>query len=294
MNVLDVTVKTERVNSGQFRVYPIGDLHLDAAATDRSRLNTYIQKIAADPYSFWVLVGDLLDGTTPSHRWFEISAVAPDVLINMDRYIAHSMLELEHCLAPLATRPGVVIQGNHDLRPGGTLWSGLCWEITRRLNEVKDSAQIQYGGDECLIRLRAPEQRSGGAKGKDNHFFYTIHVHHGAGGGIYPGGKVNRFENTISKLTDADIMIRGHVHDSDIRIVPYYTVTRRGPVRLKEKKRVYITAPAFWPGRKEGLNNYASRKGYPPNDEGIMYLNIELPSRKGRHDGKMWRSELPI
>lgn len=291
---LDVVVDTDKRDVGEFRIYAIGDLHLDAVATDRQRIKRYIKHIANDKSAFWVLVGDLLDGSTPDHRWFEVGAVAPDILANMDEYLARSMFELEKYLAPLAARPGVIIQGNHDLRPGGTLWSGLCWEMARRLRDK--GGDCQYGGDECIIRLRAKEQRANKkSKRPQGHYIYTVHVHHGSGGGIYPGGKINRFENTISKLTDADIMIRGHVHDSDIRILPTYSITRKGKPRLKTKYRVYYTAPAFWPARTEGVNNYASRKGYPPSDGGLQYLNVQLPSAgPGTHDGKIWRSELPL
>lgn len=293
MNVLDVELQTEHVDVGVFRVYPIGDLHLDERSTDRARLKAYLDHIAADPFGFWVLVGDLISGTTPSHRWFTVEPVAPDVLVNMDQYVAYTMLELEKTLAPLADRPGIVIQGNHDIRQG-IQWSGLCWEIARRLND-KGQAPIQYGGDECLVRIRALEHRSKGTKQKARHYVYTLHAHHGAGGGIYPGGRVNRYENTVGKLTDADILVRGHVHDSDLRIVPTFTVTRKGNARLKRRQRAFITAGSFAPARTEGVNDYASRKGYPPNDEGILYLNVQLPAREAsQHDGKMWRSELPI
>ena len=296
MNVLEVVIDAEPISAGRFRVYPIGDLHLDEKGVDRARLNAYIAKIAADPHAMWVLVGDLLSGTTPSHKWFTVGAVDPDVLLNMDRYLAHSMLELERVLEPLAAVPGIIIQGNHDLRHGGTLWSGLCWEIARRLNEKQGSARIQYGGDECIVRLKAKVNRyAKDDKGRNLHYVYVLHAHHGAGGGMYPGGKVNRYENTIGKLTDADVMIRGHVHDSDFRIVPIYTVTKKGAEpRLKTRHRAFITTPSFSPARSEGLNNYASQKGYPPSDEGIMFLNVELPVSSGRSDGKMWREELPI
>ena len=293
MNVLEAEIVSEQTGGGRWRFYPIGDLHVDAAATDRDKIKRYIARIAADPNAFWVCVGDLVDGTTPSHKWFEVGAVAPDVLVNMDRYVSHAMLELENLLAPLAKVPGVMIQGNHDIRHGGTLWSGLVWEIARRLNE-NHGGSVQYGGDECMVRLHVAPNTS--AKNtQTGTYVYVIHAFHGAGGGMYPGGKVNRYENTIGKLTDADIMVRGHVHDSDIRIIPQYTVTRgRGRARLKEKRRAFITAPAFWPARKEGLNNYASRKGYPPNDDGILILNLECPDRRGKHDGRMWREELPL
>ena len=296
MNVLEVVVDTEPINGGRFRVYPIGDLHLDEAGVDRSRLDSYIAHIAADPYAMWVLVGDLLSGTTPSHKWFTAEAVEPDVLLNMDRYLAHSMLELERVLEPLAAVPGIVIQGNHDLRHGGTLWSGLCWEIARRLNDKQGSARIQYGGDECIVRLRAKAHRYEGTKQKNLHYVYVLHAHHGAGAGMYPGGKVNRYAHTIGLLTDADIMIRGHVHDSDLRIVPTYTVTKKGTTpRMKTRYRAFVTAGSFSPARTPGLNTYASQKGYPPSDEGVMYLNIDLPCKgAGGPDGKMWRSELPI
>ena len=280
MNVLEATVTPDPTDDGRWNFYPIGDPHLDAAATDRKRLEQYIAHIARDPHAFWICVGDLLDGTTPDHRWFEIQAVDRDVLLNMDKYVSYCLLELEGVFAPLKNKPGVILQGNHDIRQGGTMWSGLAWELARRIG-------AQYGGDECMVRVRVPNRPN-----RNTAYMWTIHAHHGVGGGLLPGGKLNRHVRDMSQLCDADIYVRGHVHDSMTRIQPIYTVNKRGKARLATRYRAFVTAPAFWPTRKEGLNNYASRKGYPPTDDGLIYLECHSPSKD--HDGRIFRKECPF
>ena len=286
MNVLEISIDSEPVDYGRWRLYPIGDPHLDAAATDRKRLEQYIAHIAADPHAIWICVGDLLDGTSPHHRWFEVQAVDRDILLNMDKYVSYCLLELEAVFAPLRGIPGVMLQGNHDIRQGGTLWSGLAWELARRIG-------AQYGGDECLIRVSASTTQSRG------NAITKIHAFHGAGGGLLPGGKLNRHIRDMSQLCDADIYVRGHVHDSMCRIQPIYSCNIKGKARLQTRYKAFITAPAFWPTRKEGLNNYASRKGYPPSDPGLVYLERHNPNGGcqtdgSRHDGKIYRKECPF
>jgi hypothetical protein len=284
MNVLELTVETEPKDAGIWRLYPIGDLHVDSKMTDLDRLKKYIALVAADPHGMYVIVGDFVDGTTPSHHFFEPDVIVPDIMQNMSQYVAATMLMLERMLEPLKDTPGVVIQGNHDVRKGGTLWSGIAWEMARRLG-------AEYGGDECLVRIKASTPQ----KSRGN-YVWVLHAFHGDGGGMYPGGKVNRFQNTVGHLTDADILVRGHVHDSDTRIVPLYSCTRKGGARMVEKRRAYVTAPAFMRNRVEGVNSYASRKGYPPSDDGLIYLEVANPSiNKSKRDGtSMRRIEAPF
>jgi hypothetical protein len=284
MNVLEVDVPTEAVGRGAWRFYAIGDPHLDALATDRKRLEAYIAHIAADPHSMWVLVGDMLDGTTPSHRWFEVQAIEPTILMQMDRYISAALVELEAVFSPLKGTAGIILQGNHDMRKGGTLWSGLAWEMARRL-------EVQYGGDEVLIRAKAPDGPPRPNRGATS---WTVHAFHGAGGGLLPGGKINRHVRDMSQLADADIYVRGHVHDSMCRIQPCYSITQRGTPRLITKYKAFITAPAFWPARTENLNSYPSRKGYPPSDEGLIYLECLNPRSTSNTGKRMVRHECPF
>ena len=107
---------------------------------------------------------------------------------------------------------------------------------------------------------------------------------------MYPGAKINRFQNTATLTADADVYVRGHVHDSDCRIVPRYTITSRGAVRLQERPVAYLTAPALCRNRVQGVVEYPGQKGLPANDEGLIWLEMSNPM-PGGHGRRMRRIE---
>jgi hypothetical protein len=244
--------------------------------------------VASDPHGVWIGVGDWIDGTTPGHRFYDgatVNALVPDVLENADRYVTYCIEALIDILSPLSTRPGVILQGNHDVRRG-IQWSGLAWALANRMGP-----NVQYGGDECLVRLRA--ETVSPTRGAN---VWVLHCAHGAGGGLLPGGKLWRHQRDVTSLTDADIAIRGHVHDSFARVLPIYSVSRKGDVRLIEKPRAFITAPGFMRNRIEGVNAYPATKTLPATDAGLIYLEVSnpRPGKKWSHGGHIRRVEAPF
>lgn len=290
MNVLNIDVTSEAPpQMGRFRVYPIGDLHWDEKTCDRDRFRRYRDMIAADPHGLWVFVGDAISGTTPGHRFFDpatTQALDPEVFANLDKYVTYMLDELVKEMEPLRDRPGIIIQGNHDVRRG-IQWSGLAWALANRLGP-----NVQYGGDEALVRVRASTSDTRGRN------VWTMHCCHGAGGGMLPGGKLWRHQRDITSLTTAEIAIRGHVHDSLTRIIYLYDVTRKSDkARLVEVPRAFLTAPGFMRSRIEGVNSYAATKTYPSTDQGLIYIEVHNPSpgaRSWNHQGKIFRHEAPF
>jgi hypothetical protein len=282
VEVFGIDIETDA--GGRWRLYPIGDPHIDEAKCNRKRLGQYLRLIASDPHGIWVCVGDWISGTTPTHKFFEFGSFDPGIIMRGDDYIAACMLEVERTFEPLKDRPGVCLQGNHDLRFGGTKWSGFGWEIARRLGAT-------YARDECLFKVGANSRGTTSSKGR--RYYWTVHAHHGAGGGYKPGGKVNRYQDTTAARIDADIHIRGHVHDSDARILPIRTLTKRKPWKLLKRPKAWVTAPSFVEHISEGVHDYSSRSAFPVADEGIIYLEIANPTMGKDRDwsGRIIRKE---
>lgn len=291
MNVLNVDLLSEAESTGKWRLYPIGDLHWDERTCNRDRFRRYRDLIAGDPNGMWICVGDYISGTTPGHPFYDpatTKALDPEVLVNMDKYVAWMLNELVAEMEPLADRPGIVLQGNHDTRRGIT-WSGLAWAIANRLGP-----NVQYGGDEALIRVRASTPQK--ARGR---CCWIIHAAHGAGGGMLPGGKLWRHQRDVTSLTTAAIAVRGHVHDSFCRVLYLYDVTRKGDnPRLVKVPRAFLTAPGFMEPRLENVNNYAATKTLPATDQGLVFLEVHNPRPFGdqnySHQGRIYRRECPF
>jgi hypothetical protein len=131
MEALELTVTPEPIDTGKWRLYPIGDVHIDLKTCDRARVAKYLQVIADDPHGVWIFVGDAVDGTTPSHRWYEPNWIRDEFVLDMEHYGQLCLDACEKLFEPLKSRPGVVMRGNHDFRKDTTsAWSGSGW--TRR------------------------------------------------------------------------------------------------------------------------------------------------------------------
>jgi hypothetical protein len=271
VNILNIDLKAEEISPNheyRFRIYPIGDPHLDDAGCDWGRLKKYIALIADDPAALWIQVGDSINGTTPSHRFFEAASIKPDILLRMDDYLYVAKAATTAVFAPLKDTVGIWMTGNHGGRQGGTLWSGFD-------RQVADELGVAYGGYEHLTRLNIINSPDRGKAVR------VIYGHHGAGGGMLPGGKVWRWErDSLAIAPHADFYIRGHVHDSFYRVLGGWDVNRRGEPRLVEREKVFITTPSFKRSRTQNVVDYANRKGYRPTDERIKYVEVTLKKRK--------------
>ncbi len=281
MNVMSLDVQSDGNLRGHWRLHVIGDLHLDGIATDRARIEDHIEFVADDPHSIYIVVGDLIDGSTPGHRFFDTSVIRPDVLMQMGRYVDYMTEELVELFKPLEGRSGVFLRGNHDIRKGID-YSGIVQSVARKVGAA-------YAGDECLLRIRAKEPN------RDRNQIWKIYAHHGNGGGSFPGSKVNRFQHTVGVLAEADMYVRGHVHDSDCRIIHKISVTSKGEPHLTTHPRAFLTAPGYTPDRTDGVDGYAGQKGLPPLDHGIIFLHCQNEYQGGKREAyipkKIYREE---
>lgn len=289
MNVLKLTVRGEARNGTRARFYPIGDPHLDLKTTRARTLKRYIAHIAADEYGFAVCVGDIFNGSLPGHKYFSAKALKGTIAQNTDEYVNLMLAAAVEVFAPLvdAGVPVVFLQGNHDKWVKGV---NLVKLLVEQLKARKPGATVLYGGGEALIHIRV-------GHGSSPSQVWTMHAHHGAGGGYTVGGKQNRFQNTAAHVADADIFVRGHVHDQTARVVAKYRLDQLG--RFRKRQVAYVTTCAFNTERLEGIVDYAGEMALPPVDEGIVYLELVNPLNKGEedvrsHSGKMLRIEFEV
>ena len=281
---------TDATNAGRWRCYGIGDPHLEKATHDRRRFRKYIRQIASDPHGLAICVGDVFDVTLPSHKFYRAGTQRADVVAQMDAYLNRMVEEAVDEFAPIleAGLPLIIAEGNHDIRlQGVNAIQLLVGQLNSKARDEGWTGRAQYAGGEALIRVRAK------LKDSDYAYIYTVYLAHGAGGGSQPGGKVNR-ATWQAHIADADIFLRGHVEEADIRIVDRYGVNKKGELRLVSRPVAYYTAAGWATKRRQGVVDYPGVKSLPPVDRGVMWLDVQLPrpgANRIAHGGKMRRVE---
>jgi predicted phosphodiesterase len=273
VKLADIKKRTDA--NGRVHVYAIGDLHADARNFNEPRLRQLIAAIAADPFAVAFAVGDYLEGRIPGMRFFDPKNVRHDFLDHLGDYVNYGLDVVSDYLMPLVTAkvPLVVSQGNHDDYLDQVDFTAM---LAQRLGPT-----VKYLGGEGLVRIRTGTERKNGG-------LYTtvVHASHGAGGGMRPGGKINRQQQTYEWLDGVDIVLSGHVHDSAVRIFPGIGVQSKGEtIQIRERDRALYRAPAFVERAIENVESYAGRKGYGSNDRGLQFLKV-VP-----HVSRIFRAE---
>ena len=269
MHLVDIERRT--TGTGHVNIYAIGDTHADRREFDRERFDRYIAHICADPLAVAVFVGDALDGRIPGRKHFDPDAIRSDFLENLKSYVNHGLDVTAGMFRPLikAKVPLVLVSGNHDeyLEEIG-FTAALCQRL---------GAGAHFLGGEGFIRLRSgkpnPKSGTGGM------YVTRIYATHGSGGGKTPGPKVNAMQRTYEWI-EAEVVMAGHVHDGDIRIIQSYTVPKVDTLQLVTHPRVMYRAPSFVRRAIPGVVGYQGRKGYPASDDGLQYVKLIPYDRK--------------
>ena len=245
-----------------FRIVPLGDIHLGAAACDEERLKRTIDSIKNDPATYWIGMGDYCDFINRNDKRFNVATLADWVITKSalgDLAGAQKDRFLE-MIAPIAPKCLALLEGNHET----AIWHHNERNIYSDIVQgVKGAAQMNpeaplalgYNGWITLVFYVGENVQSGGVE------TYRFNLHHGFTGGRLAGAKALNIQKWLW-THDADLVIFGHSHNTSIQIEAVERLDREGNVSYQ--KRIGCFSGTYLRTSADGADTYSEIKGYLP------------------------------
>lgn len=271
MRVIHRTIKHDS-RSDVFRIIPLGDIHLGAAACDEELFKTTIKDIENDDNAYWIGLGDYADFINRRDPRFDITSQAEwlhgigDITkVQRDRFL--------DIIEPIAHKCLALVEGNHETAITRHTERAIFNEIVMGVKErggfePDEDLGVGYYG---WLRLRFER------KGKGGRNIFLFNLHHGFIGGRLSGAKALNMQRWLW-THDCDIVIFGHSHNTAIYREEVVGLDRLGkPVSMP---RIGCYGGTYLNTSGEGHTTYSEFKGYFPNPTG----GVEIHIRPGHHE----------
>lgn len=261
--------------SDVFNIYLRGDRHHGNVACDEDAIKRDVKLIAADPQALVIDLGDDGEFISPTDHRFRFGELAPWVFREFAKYQEQriskartrhvretlSDLLIEHIVAvdePIKDKLLGKISGNHCDKQARVYDHDVYHDVCTKLG-------VKALEDEAVIRLVFQRGDSGPST------TLTIYVHHGWFAGRTQGAKVNNLQKTMGEW-DADIIGVGHGHD---RVVTVKITQRMNSMGVVLPWRRYgVMTGSYLQTRSKGVSTYASRRGFPSTDTGLVVVRF--------------------
>lgn len=262
--ILHEVVTTHDSRSDSFRLYPIGDIHLGAAACDVDSLRETLQLVRDDPSALWIGMGDYAECINLQDKRFDLKSVDPKYLPRLDDIANACFEDLADLFEPVKQKCLGLLVGNHEetLR-------------TRHSQDVHGALCLRLGvknlGYDALVRwtfrraVRGPKPPSS---------TLTIFASHGTIAGRRDGSKLNRIED-LHRNFDADVYLVGHGHSQLVGRSVQLSVPDSGHLKLKERLRLSLMTGTFRKSYEEGTRDYSEKSHFAPPVIGCPVVTIQ-------------------
>lgn len=165
------------------RIVVVSDWHLGVKGCREDIIRDVCNELK-NPNTYWIGIGDYIDGREPSHKFYDAEQAIMTVGEQYERFFEYVRPYTRKCL-------GMVL-GNHE--------AGLIRRST--INPIRTFCadnQIPYADNTMWFKL--------------NNGFESISmvINHGAGGGTKVGSNLNKAVE-YGKTFNADVVVLGHFH----------------------------------------------------------------------------------
>jgi hypothetical protein len=259
-----------------FRIWAIGDIHFGTKACALKRFKELVADIAADPFSFWVGMGDYADFISPTDKRFDARIVDGLSIADLGDLGHRLMEEVRDLLTPIKSKGLGLVRGNHEdkymkAKEQAGLHGWLCTELGLPNLEYSALFDILFSRADSFETPQLTtidETRDADASVRT----FRVLVHHGAGYAQTGGGKLNKLEHFMQTF-DADIHMIAHIHDQLARRLT--ALGADGQCRkLIERTRVGIVTGPYLRTYAQGVTTYGEVKAYRPTPIGSRYIEV--------------------
>ena len=261
------TIDARECDRDYVSIVTLGDVHWGTRSCCEHAVRERVQKIAIDPWAWWLDLGDEIDAINYKDKRF-------DPLSLPDRYDLRHLANLfliqleEYCdlVRPIRDKNMGGFNSNHmdTLKRFYTL--DIHWELRRRMTRDlpngMESEQFADLGDTAFIYLTILRRNQEPLK-------LTLWGAHGTGRGNSEEAAIRRLK-TLSKPFAADIKMMGHVHWA----AKGEEVSLISPT--EDRKILYVVTGSFLKSYGEGPGSYAEQRLYPPIPLSAMEIRIYL------------------
>lgn len=237
----------------EWRLYPLGDVHLGNAGCDEAQFRAAVRAIEQDDQALWVGMGDYADFINVSDPRFSSDSLASWVkmphLADLAGAQAERFLDI---VAPIAGKCLGLIEGNHERSIQKHYERSIYSEV---VSGVKARAGFDAGHNLAFGYSGWLVMRYYRSEDKQRCSVVKVNMHHGAGGGRLAGGKALNMQRWLW-THDADLVIFGHSHNSAAQVEAVESVSGE---RVVQTRRIGIYSGTFLDGA-----HYAEEKAYLP------------------------------
>lgn len=248
----------------KFTLVPISDIHLGGRSTVDRKFRRLVKWVLNKDDTYVIILGDTVDAVIRQDlRRFTGKKVTDELLNQLDSALNYYRDLAVRELKPLADNGRIlgIGEGNHE----DALKKHHSFDI---VSDICRELKTPFLGYSFLYRLTLNKIN----RATKN---VIIYGHHGWGSSRKTGGAINKRENLAANF-EADIMLMGHDHHKFGERVIRLAVTPRGKPKLVHKPMIVAATGSFQRAYAEGETTYAERMGFPPNDIGVVRIDIDI------------------
>lgn len=257
----------------QYRIVPVGDVHIGARGCDEELLRTVVKSIQETENAYWIGMGDMCEFINVGDRRFDAEMLANwiDVadLVDLARVQVERFVDI---MSPVADKCLCLLEGNHERAIRRHTERDVYREIVSRIKGAggfKSTEPLALGFTgwlQLLFRRTKEGERPAGTK------IINMHLHHGFVGGRLAGGKALNMQRWLW-THNADLCLWGHSHNTGIQPEAVERIDSRGNVHTVTRRGAFTGTFLHSGGHKKG-SSYAEIKGYFPLPVGGVLIEL--------------------